>query len=132
MLDRLYHRVLGCLYQALGDAELAAQATEAVFVQPEPLTSEKEVWTMMLAVLVEYLARGFVVQPLRPPVDSWQADLLHGLAQLTPFERVLLLLRYHEGLSIQTLAQVLHTSEYDVRSQIARVRSRLLDAMRDA
>lgn len=129
ILDRFYLRVLGFMYQVLGDAELAAQATEAVFVRRAPPTDETEVWTAALATLRSYLARGFVVRPLVPLNQGWQADLLQALARLAPQERALLLLRYHEGLDLATLAQVVAMDEQELRAEIAAARARLLDVL---
>jgi AraC-like DNA-binding protein len=127
LLDRLYLRVLGFNYQVLGDAELAAQATETIFVRRAPPVHELAVWTLAMATVRSYIARGFVVRPLMPQTQSWQADLLKQLAQVTPLERALLLLRYHEGLSILELAQVLGVSEAEARRQVASARGRLID-----
>ena len=127
LLDRLYLRVLGFTYQVLGDAELAAQATETVFVRRAPPLDELAVWTVAMATVRSYIARGFVVRPLAPQTQSWQAELLKQLAQVTPLERALLLLRYHEGLSIADLAQVLGVLEDEARRQVASARGRLLD-----
>jgi hypothetical protein len=127
LLDRLYLRILGFAYQVLGDAELAAQATESVFVRRDPPQDELAVWKAAMATMRSYVARGFVVRPLVPQTHSWQAELLHSLTQLAPLERALLLLRYHEGLETTDLAYVLDISEPDVRKQIAVARGRLLD-----
>ena len=127
LLDRLYLRVLGFAYQVLGDAELAAQATETIFVRRDPPLDELAVWKTAMATVRSYVARGFVVRPLVPQTQSWQADLLQRLAQLAPLDRALLLLRYHEGLEPTALAEVLGIPERDVRKQIAVARGRLLD-----
>jgi hypothetical protein len=129
ILDRFYLRVFGFMYQVLGDAELAAQASEAVFVRREPPGDDLAVWRAALATVRSYLARGFVVRPLAPPMKGWQADLLGGLARLTPLERALLLLRYHEGLELEMLARVMGLDESELRAQIAAARSRLLDVL---
>ncbi|HEX6292432.1 MAG TPA: sigma factor-like helix-turn-helix DNA-binding protein [Herpetosiphonaceae bacterium] len=127
LLDRLYLRVLGFTYQVLGDAELAAQATESVFVRRDPPMDDLAVWTAAIATVRGYVARGFVVRPLAPQSHSWQAALLRQLAELPPMERALLLLRYHEGLETTELAQILGIPERDVRKQVATARGRLLD-----
>lgn len=129
VLDRFYLRVLGFMYQVLGDAELAAQATQAVFVQRVPPTDDRSVWAAVMTTMHSYLARGFVVRPLVPVTHGWQADLLRGLARLEPPERALLLLRYHEGLHVALIGQILECDEQTVREQIAAARSRLLDVM---
>lgn len=127
LLDRLYPRVLGFGYQVLGDAELAAQAAETIFVRRDPPQSELAVWTAAIATMRSYVARGFVVRPLVPQTQSWQTDLLRKLSQLEPLERALLLLRYHEDLELEDLAQVLGTSEDELRKQVALARGKLLD-----
>ncbi|HEY0605577.1 MAG TPA: sigma factor-like helix-turn-helix DNA-binding protein [Herpetosiphonaceae bacterium] len=127
LLDRLYPRVLGFAYQVLGDAELAAQAAETIFVRRDPPQNEVAVWTAAVATMRSYIARGFVVRPLVPQTQSWQTDLLRRLAQLEPMERALLLLRYHEDLELADLAQVLGISEDELRRQVALARGKLLD-----
>lgn len=129
ILDRFYLRVLGFMYQVLGDAELAAQATETVFVRRDPPTDQLEVWTAALLTVRGYLARGFVVRPMAPLTQGWQADLLQGLSRLTPLERALLLLRYREGLDLPTLARIVGLDEQQLREQIAAARGRLLDGL---
>lgn len=127
LLDKLYPRVLGFAYQVLGDAELAAQAAETIFVRRDPPQNEVAVWTAALTTMRSYIARGFVVRPLVPQNQSWQTDLLRRLAQLEPLERALLLLRYHEDLELADLAKVLGISEEELRKQVARARGKLLD-----
>lgn len=129
ILDRFYLRVLGFMFQVLGDAELAAQATENVFVRRNPPTDELQVWTAALVTVRGYLARGFVVRPLVPMTQGWQADLLQGLARLAPLDRALLLLRYHEGLDLVMLARIVALDEQQLREQIAAARGRLLDGL---
>jgi|GEM_PF-4769971 len=129
LLDQFYLRVLGFTYQVLGDAELAAQATEAVFLHGDLLPTEVGVWRTAMETVQTYLSRGFVVRPLAPQNQGWQAELLHGLAQLEPLERALLLLRYHEALEVETLAEVLKVSERDVRHRVAAARAQLLTYM---
>ncbi len=129
VLDRYYPRVLGFAYQVLGDAELAAQAAENIFLQPEPPATELTVWKATMTTLRAYVARGFMVRPLGPLLQGWQADLLQGLALLAPLERALLLLRYHEGLQPAVLAEVLDLPETEVRTQIAYARASLFERM---
>lgn len=131
LLDRLYVRVFGFAYQVLGDAELAAQAAEHIFLRRGALADETAVWRAAILTIRAYLARGFVVRPLVALTQGWQGDLLHGLAQLTPMERALLLLRYHEGLEIAMLTDILDLDERTVRAQIAAARSRLLAVQHD-
>ncbi len=132
LLDRYHARVVGFAYQVLGDAELAAQAAEAVFTQRPLPRDEIEVWTAVFATMRRFLARGFVVRPLIAVNDGWQADLLHGLAELEPEERALILLRYHEGLPLETVAQVAGLSVAAARQRLATARGRLIDRLGDA
>lgn len=127
ILDRFYGRVLGFAFQVLGDTELAAQAAERIFVQAPPPDSEIAVWRAAMTTLGRYVERGFVVRPLLPLAQGWQADLLQQLAVLPPLDRALLLLRYHEGLEPDALAEVLELPEPTVRARIAAVRSALID-----
>lgn len=127
VLDRYYPRVLGFAYQVLGDAELAAQAAEHAFLQPQPPATELAVWKATMTTLRIYVGRGFVVRPLGPLLQGWQADLLQGLACLAPLERALLLLRYHEGLAPRILSEVLDLPEAEVRAQLARARATLIE-----
>ncbi len=129
VLDRFYLRVLGFAYQVLGDAELAAQAAESIFLQSKPPATELAVWQAAMQAMQAYVARGFVVRPLVPLGQGWQAKVLAGLATLQPLERALLLLRYHEGLEPALLAKVLGRKESDLRAQIAAARGALLDQM---
>ena len=129
VLDRFYLRVLGFAYQVLGDAELAAQAAESIFLQSKPPTTELAVWQAAMKAMHAYVARGFVVRPLVPLGQGWQAKVLAGLAALQPLERALLLLRYHEGLEPGLLAKVLGRKESELRAQIAAARTALLDQM---
>lgn len=127
LLDRLYLRVYGFAYQVLGDAELAARAVEHIFVQRHPPSTDLAVWLAAVQTIRAYLARGFVVRPLVALTDGWQGDLLHGLAQLPPLERALLLLRYHEALPLDMLTVIFDVDEPAMRAWIASARGRLLD-----
>lgn len=129
ILDRFYVRVMGFAYQVLGDAELAARATEEVFVRREPPADEAAVWAATIEVLRRFLARGFMVRPLVPQTQGWQAELLHGLARLAPMDRALLLLRYHEGVTIEALARILVIDEREARRRIAQARAKLIDEL---
>lgn len=129
LLDRMYGRVFGFAYQVLGDAELAARAVERVFLHcPVPAT-DRQVWTKTLTTLQSYVARGFVVRPLVPTSYGWQAELLAGMARLDPIDRALLLLRYHEGMELDELADVLGVKPDEARRRMMRVRAQLLDHM---
>ncbi len=129
VLDRFYLRVLGFAYQVLGDAELAAQASEQVFIRDELPRTELGVWKIAVVTIRSYLVRGFVVRPLVAPSTGWQSDLLRGLAGLTPMERALLLLRYHEGLEPDVLAEIFELSESAMRQEIAAARTNLIERM---
>lgn len=132
LIDRYHARVVGFAYQVLGDAELAAQAAEAVFTQRPLPRDEIEVWTAAFATMRRFLARGFVVRPLVGLNDGWQADLLQGLAGLHPEDRALILLRYHEGLPLEAVAQAAGLSVAVAQHRIARARGQLIDRQADA
>ena len=71
---------------------------------------------------------------MRSDAPGWQAPLLDGLAALEPDERILLILRYHEGLDHAKLAQVLGIGADHVREEVLRARSHFIDVLglRDA
>lgn len=136
LLDRYYTRILGLAYQVLGDAALAARAAETVFdrIVKDEATDGLEIWRAAVGVLRSYLLRGFTVEPLASDAAGWQASLVDGLAALDPEERILLILRYHEGLRHEQLAQILGQDTRHVREEVARARGRLMDVLglRDA
>ncbi len=136
LLDRYYTRILGLAYQVLGDAALAARAAEAAFerIIREESTDKLDVWRAAVGVLQSYLLRGFTVEPLASDAAGWQASLVDGLAALDPEERILLILRYHEGLLHEQLAEVLGKDTRQVREDVARARGRLMNVLglRDA
>ena len=131
-----FTRVLGLCYQALGDAALAERATEMIFrrLSYAGEIGDRAVWRTTVRVLRKYLARRLNVDPLASDAPGWQAPLLDGLAALQPDERILLLLRYHEGLDHATLADVLGIDMDRLGQEILRVRRRLIDVLglRDA
>jgi hypothetical protein len=129
VLDRFYLRVLGFAYQVLGDAELAAQASEQVFLRDDLPATELDVWKIAVVTIRTYLVRGFVVRPLVAPSSGWQSDLLRGLAGLAPMERALLLLRYHESLDPVALAEIFEVSETVMRHEISAARANLIERM---
>ena len=136
LLARYYTRVLGLCYQVLGDAALAERATEMSFLRllPAGSANDRAVWQAAVRVLRAYLARRLTVDPLASDAPGWQAPLLDGLADLEPDERILLLLRYHEGLDHAKLAEILSIGVDQVREEVLRARTRLIDVLglRDA
>ena len=97
VIDTLCDVLLGFAYQVLGDAALAAQAANTVCValwRAVEMTSHSG--ARAVEVIHEYLARGFVVRPLQP--EGPHAALLSALQKLDPVERMIVLLRYHEGI----------------------------------
>jgi DNA-directed RNA polymerase specialized sigma24 family protein len=121
-------RVLGIAYQALGDAALATEATEACFkrLARQDSTDTIYVWHTLVKVLYSYIGRGIHVELLDSNATGWQASLLDGLAELTPYERVLLLLHYHEHLSFDQLAMVMDDDVDAIRDSVAQVRQQLI------
>lgn len=136
LLDRYYTRVLGLAYQVLGDAALATRATETTFERAlrAEQTDPIGIWRTAVEVLRSYLLRGFTVEPLASDAVGWQASLIDGLAELEPEARMLLVLRYHEGLGHEQLAQALKIGADQARQDVARARSQLMDVLglRDA
>ena len=136
LLDRYYTRVLGLAYQVLGDAALATRAAETTFERL--LRAERhdtvDVWRTAVDVLRSYLVRGLTVEPLASQAAGWQAALIDGLAELEPEARMLLVLRYHEGLAHEQMAEVLGTDPAQAREGVARARNTLMDVLglRDA
>ena len=136
LIETYYGRVLGLAYQVLGDAALATRAAETTFERllDGGNRDRLAVWRISLAVLRSYLARGFTVTPLASDAAGWQGSLMDGLAQLAPAERIVLILRYHEGLTPPELAEVLGVDEARVRNEVAQARGRLMEVLglRDA
>ncbi len=78
-----YRHILGIAYQVLGDAALAAQAVNTVYVRFGRTGGDTVAWWHALVeVLHVYMARGFMVRPLAS--EGQHAALLHALQQLEP------------------------------------------------
>lgn len=129
LLRTYYARVLGVAYQALGDAALAIEATEVCFkrLARRRIAGPVEVWRTLMRALQAYVDRGMDVALLDSNASGWQASLLDGLADLAPFDRVLLLLHYHEHLGFDQLALVMDQDVEAVRRSLAQVRGQLID-----
>jgi hypothetical protein len=128
-----YARILGFAYQVLGDAALAAQAANTVCLRyARSGGDDRAFWREAVTVLHDYLARGFVVRPLLP--EGQHAALLSALHRLEPAERMIVLLRYHEGLTIPDLEAVMAIEQATIRRVLAQARGSLLDwtGVRDA
>jgi DNA-directed RNA polymerase specialized sigma24 family protein len=126
-----YARVLGIAYQVVGDATLASRATSAIFrrtLRLRPTAGQETValWRTALKILRGYRARGLTVAPLTSESGDWQTTLLSRLGRLEADDRILLLLRYREGLDDQQLAEVLDADRHAVRARLAQARNRLL------
>jgi DNA-directed RNA polymerase specialized sigma24 family protein len=131
LVEHYYTQVLGVAYQVVGDATLAARATTTIFGRTRRLrlTAGQEpvaLWRTALKVLRGYRARGLTVTPIVPDSADWQTVLLKQLARLDPDDRILLLLRYHEGLDDRALAEILGVDRQTARDRLARARNRLL------
>ena len=131
LLDAYYTRVLETAYQLVGDATLAARATTTIFgrVARRRLAPEQQrvvLWRTALSVLRGYHARGLVVTPMVPESADWQTALLNQLGRLAPDDRLLLLLRYREGLDDAALGDVFQVDRQTARLRLAQARSRLL------
>lgn len=129
LLHTYFARVLGIAYQALGDAALATEATETCFrrLARRHAAEPVEVWRTLMQVLQRYVGRGIHVAMLDSNASGWQATLLDGLAELPPYDRVLLLLHYHEHLSLEQLARVMDEDIETIRTSVAQVRKQLID-----
>jgi hypothetical protein len=131
MLQRWYDRVLGVAYQVLGDAGLATRAVEEVFTRlaresSGRLADSQMLWRGVVMTLRASISRGHTISPLAPGSSDWQAALLRGLVRLEPEERLLLLLRYHEGLDYRQLSAAMESDERTTRERCRLARSRLL------
>lgn len=131
LVENYYTRVLGITYQVVGDATLAARAATAIFRRARrlrPAAGQEPVilWRTALKILRGYRARGLTLTPLVPASSDWQTALLNRLAQLDPDDRILLLLRYREGLDDHQLAEVLQVNRQAVRARLIQARDRLL------
>ncbi|WP_405459025.1 SigE family RNA polymerase sigma factor [Streptomyces sp. NBC_00101] len=74
--------------------------------------------------------------PLDPPVAGTSPELtvtlLSALAELPPRARAMVVLRYWEDLSVDTVASLMRCSESTVKSQCSRSLARLRDHLGDA
>ena len=131
LLETYYTDVLGVAYQIVGDATLAARAATTIFGRLarrrlSPDEAPIMLWRTALKILRGYHAHGLTVTPMVPGSADWQATLLNQLGRLAPDDRILLLLRYREGLDDDALAAVLQVDRQTARTRLAHARSRLL------
>ncbi len=124
-------RVLGIAYQALGDAALATEAAEACFKR---LARRREIdsdmlWRTLVQVLQRYIQRGINVALLHSEATGWQAALLDQLATLPPYERIVLLLYYHEQLNIDRLAVIMDDDVASIRETVEQARQQIVGKM---
>jgi DNA-directed RNA polymerase specialized sigma24 family protein len=131
LLETHHADVLGITYQVVGDVTLAARAVTTIFerlVRNRPSREAERVtlWRFALRILRNYHARGLTIVPIRPPAADWQTALLNRLGRLDPEDRILLLLRYREGLDDRELAAVLGVDRPTARARLAQARRRLL------
>ncbi len=131
LLETHYADVLGITYQVVGDVTLAARAVTTIFerlVRNRPPREDERVtlWRSALKILRNYHARGLTIVPIRPPSADWQTALLNRLGRLDPEDRILVLLRYREGLNDKELAAVLGVDRSAARARLAQARGRLL------
>jgi DNA-directed RNA polymerase specialized sigma24 family protein len=78
-------------------------------------------------VLQRYLGRGIHVALLDSDAPGWQASLLDGLAELAPYDRLVLLLHYHEQLNFEQLALVMDDDIASIRASVAQARQLLIE-----
>jgi hypothetical protein len=131
LLETHYADVLGITYQVVGDVTLAARAVTTIFerlIRNRPLRDHERVtlWRFALKILRNYHARGLTIVPIRPPSADWQTALLNRLGRLDPEDRILVLLRYREGLNDNDLAAVLGVDRTAARARLMEARRRLL------
>ncbi len=127
-----YGRLLGFMYQMLGDAALAVTATDQVWTllgRGPASTDPVRRWRTALRVLNRYVRRGLVLQPLAP--EGGLRVLLRALHQLPLTERALLLLRYHLQLDPATLAAVVALAPPELAAELQLARQHLLEVQRD-
>lgn len=130
LVEEYYTRVLGIAYQVVGDATLAARAATTIFgraIRLRAAAGQEPVvlWRTALQILRGYQARDLTVTPIVPTSADWQTVLLNRLARLDPDDRILLLLRYREGLDDQQVAEILRVKRQTVRARLTQARDRL-------
>jgi RNA polymerase sigma factor (sigma-70 family) len=135
------------LARMTGDAEVAEDLCQEVFVRAWR-SAPREAPAAAIAAWLHRTASNLAVDELRrrsrrPVAAVEQLDRLldppaaqdddgaarAALAQLAPHDRLVLLLRFHAGLSLRELGEVLAISEEAARKRVARARRRFGDAL---
>lgn len=148
LVNRFQGRTRGLLRRLCGDASLADDLAQQVFLQVWlKLTTLKESgafpgWLKQITVRL-WLAHvrkdrqepaGSEVELGREDTIGLKQDLSDALAQLTPDQRLCVVLSYHEGLSHPEIADVTNMPLGTIKSHIARGADKLqqlLAAYRD-
>ncbi|GAA3374095.1 SigE family RNA polymerase sigma factor [Streptomyces sannanensis] len=134
-------RLYRTAYLLCGDADTARDLTQTTLaklfqhwrrasVADHPEAYAKTVLTRTFLAerrrrLRDFLAHTYVVPPRVPEYADLRVTLLSALAELPPRARAMVVLRYWEDLSVQTVAELLQCSEGTVKSQCSRALTRL-------
>src|SRR5919107_921283 len=132
------------LRRMTGDAQAAEDLTQEVFVRAWR-RAPRDVPDAVLRAWLHRTASNLAVDELRrrtrqplatvEQLDAPAADAAddgaarEALAQLTPHDRLVLLLRFHAGLSLRELGELLAISEEAARKRVGRARRRFADAL---
>jgi gamma-glutamyl-gamma-aminobutyrate hydrolase PuuD/DNA-directed RNA polymerase specialized sigma24 family protein len=139
------------LRRMTGDAQAAEDLTQEVFVRAwrrAPRDVPDEVLRAWLHRTASNLAVDELRRRARQPVGDVDDLATHAaptvgggpddgaareaLAQLAPHDRLVLLLRFHAGLSLRELGELLAISEEAARKRVGRARRRFADALHAA
>jgi RNA polymerase sigma factor (sigma-70 family) len=132
------------LRRMTGDAQAAEDLTQEVFVRAWR-RAPRDVPDAVLRAWLYRTASNLAVDELRrrtrqplaavEQLDAAAAEAAddgaarEALAQLTPHDRLVLLLRFHAGLSLRELGDLLAISEEAARKRVGRARRRFADAL---
>jgi RNA polymerase sigma factor (sigma-70 family) len=132
------------LQRMTGDRQAAEDLTQEVFVRAWR-RAPREVPDAVLRAWLHRTASNLAVDELRrrtrqplaavEQLDAAAAEAAddgaarEALAQLTPHDRLVLLLRFHAGLSLRELGDLLAISEEAARKRVGRARRRFADAL---
>lgn len=121
LTQEVYLTVFRRLHQFRGDCSLATWVHRIAVNQVLALARRKRTEARHQRQLAEAAARA--TAGLRVVED--RSDVLSAMARLDPEDRVVLLLRYHQGLNYAEMADVLHCPGGTVASRLNRARERL-------
>lgn len=144
--------VYNLAYRILGDADLAATATEDIFQRALSALSESghappKLWLLRIAVAVWQQHLGRTAEPAPNPRDAWPGDrhqesmasthdcrppseqIQAQINTLPPEQRVTLVLSDVGGLSYREIAEVTGVSVDLIRSRLSQGRTALRDGL---